>query len=144
MRIVFARPPNWAEIIAVFPQTRVRKAVFAYGDTIYNPAALTIPPHLVRHEKEHQRQQNGDPAAWWKRYLADVEFRLQQETEAYGAQYAFICRQTKSQKDRFRAAHSLAEQLGGDLYGNIVTPNKALGMIMKAAKLCRANGDYDG
>ena len=65
-------------------------AIFTYGDTIHNPFNVALDAELIRHEETHMEQQEGHPdvaKVWWDRYIQDPQFRLDQEAEAYGAQY---------------------------------------------------------
>jgi hypothetical protein len=102
-RVVNVRPPNYARIVETFGPLPP-SVVFAYGDTIYAPGASgPLPPDLVVHEETHFRQQAevGGPATWWERYLADPEFRLLQEVEAYRAQIA--CHPDRPSRRRCKA-----------------------------------------
>lgn len=89
MQIVKAYPPNYSTILQYL--TPPKDAVFAYGDTIYNPTGKDISPDVIIHEECHQRQMQGwQPDAWWFSYLMDKSFRLKVEVEAYATQYHFV------------------------------------------------------
>lgn len=99
---------------------------WTYGDTIYNPGGDTIPDHIVAHEEQHMHQQEayeGGKDAWWKEYLENPRFRLEQEAEAYGAQYRFYCERIKDRNKRALFVNQLATSLSGPLYQ--VAVNKA-------------------
>ena len=61
VRIVCAHPPMIEEIRARFKFPAGGAVIFAWGDTIYNPQGVDIPPQLIAHEDVHGRRQNGDP-----------------------------------------------------------------------------------
>jgi hypothetical protein len=84
MKIEIADPPNIGEIAAAFPK-RGRGVIYAYGDTIYNPSGAFINPVLVAHENAHGTRQS-DPEAWWRLYIADPEFRYQEELYGHAAE----------------------------------------------------------
>lgn len=130
MRISFEKPPIWEEVAKAFkfePGT-----VFTYGDTIYCPDRVAIPDHLMVHEEVHAQQQGYDvhlAAIWWKRYITDVKFRVEQEVEAYIAQYKFICSKIKDKNARFKNLHALAAMLCGPMYGNALSYTDAMRRI---------------
>jgi len=82
-------PPNYQFITDYLPLTG-HKPVFCYGGTIFNPHNIDIPEDLEWHEMVHSRQQGTKPDVWWIRYCTDVEFRLEQELEAYARQWLFV------------------------------------------------------
>ena len=59
MRIIYDRPPLFEEINARFKLPS--GVIFAWGDIIYNPTRVHIPPSLMAHEAVHGRRQAGDP-----------------------------------------------------------------------------------
>jgi hypothetical protein len=87
--IIIERPPNFAEIVKVFPDADKHGVIFAYGDNIFNPSAITIPAALLAHEGIHLiRQRDGETAeGWWAKYLTDDEFRYREELEAHVGEY---------------------------------------------------------
>lgn len=123
MKIVNAYPPNYdAILLHVSPD---KTTTFCYGDTIYNPHNVPITPDLEVHEEVHQKQQGKNPEIWWYRYLKDSDFRLSQELEAYGEQYAFVKRHVKEPKllDWFKEQAAFA--LSGSVYGNLLSYGQA-------------------
>lgn len=115
MEIVADYPPNYKDIIAVFPFVKEHKGViFTYGDTCYVPSGATLPDHLITHEETHTKQQGDNPAEWWTRYLSDKDFRLAQEVEAYGNQYRFFSKTNGNSHKKdflFRIASDLASPI---------------------------------
>ncbi len=130
MKIVNERPPIWNEVvemIGAIPQ----HAVFAWGDTIYNPEGMILPDFIIAHEEVHSKQQEkyGGPEAWWSRYLDDVYFRVSQEVEAYRRQYDVMCETHRDRNVQYKILRDVARSLSGPLYGNSITHSKAMEMI---------------
>lgn len=127
MKIVYEQPPIRDELGKVFrlPDT----AIFTFGDTIYNPGRNPIDPFLMAHEEAHSRQQKDDPSGWWQRYLADIPFRVSQETEAYRVQYRAAKKVIKDKNQLFNFAKRLAEDLSGEQYGSVISFSSALRQI---------------
>jgi hypothetical protein len=86
MNVVIGFPPNYREIVKVFPMVRGLNMLFAYGNTIYTPHKIVMTKPLMDHEKAHGKRQS-DPAKWWDLYLDDRTFRLQEEIIAHRAEY---------------------------------------------------------
>lgn len=126
-------PPNYSLILSFFPQCEERKAIFAYGDTIYNPFNVSISPDLEVHESVHAKQQGSNPEVWWIRYCSEPEFRLQQEIEAYGTQYSFVKRNTPNKYSDW-LKEKLAEALSGPLYGSLLSKSSAESKIKRFAR----------
>jgi hypothetical protein len=127
-KIVKAFPPNYEEIRARFNPPA--GTVFAYGDTIYAPYLRNpLPQHLIVHESTHFAQQRaaGSPEAWWRRYIDDPQFRLEQELEAYRAQYAAVAALSRPER-RELLAH-ICRSLASRMYGGIVTKEQARALV---------------
>jgi len=128
MKIITTFPPNIEEIREKFGELP-HTAVFTYGDTIYNPSSGFIDTYLLTHEETHQVQQGDNPREWWRKYLADNKFRLDQEVSAYKNQYHHFCR---NKKDPFKADKFLeiiSSHLASSMYGNIITQDEAKNLI---------------
>lgn len=128
MRILHTKPPCYEQAAALFKLKETDPVFFTYGDAIYNPAGVILTPDLLVHEETHGDQQEHHPDVaniWWQRYLHDPEFRVEQEAEAYGAQYRWICRQKKDRNARARCLHIFATALAGSLYGKVIAYNDA-------------------
>lgn len=137
MKIVNEKPPIWVNVCAAFNINPVR-VLFTYGDTIYNPDGVDIPDHIIVHEEVHEKQQAKEgmtPELWWGKFLRDTEFRLDQESEAYGVQYAFFCKHRKDRNERNRFLRGLAGSLSGPLYGNSIGLIEAMQLIRKRANV---------
>ena len=131
MKIIEDFPPNYAEITKTF-DIDGKSIVFTYGDTIYNPRKAKIQPHLERHESIHweQQQKYGGPEKWWERYLIDNKFRLEQEIEAYAAQYKFVQEEMavpRQAKRRFLL--QICKDVSGPIYGHCISFERAKQLI---------------
>lgn len=137
MKIINERPPIWDAVCATF-NIQPKNVLFTYGDIIYNPDAVEIPDHIIVHEEVHEVQQttNGmTPALWWGKFLRDVEFRIDQESEAYAKQYAFFCKHKKDRNERSKFLMALAGMLSGPLYGQSIGRVEAMQLIKKRANV---------
>ena len=128
MKILFAYPPNIKEIEEKFDLSG-KKPVFAYGKVLFNPHRSLVDEYLLCHELTHATQQGNDPKSWWDRYLSDSSFRLEQEVEAYHAQYSMAARVSKDRNKTAKYLHRLAIELSGALYGNIIGFTRAYNLI---------------
>jgi hypothetical protein len=133
MNIIRDFPPNYSEIIKVFPIVpTIKTIVFTYGDAVYKPYKKgTLTDHVKVHEKTHEKQQGNDPAGWWNKYLSDPKFRLDQEVEAYRNQYRFFVNKNYNFKERAKLLDGIAGDLASDMYGGIISKNEAIELIRK-------------
>lgn len=132
MKIVSAYPPNYEEIAATFKIKGRAGIIFTYGDTIYNPSHVDVPPDLVAHESVHMNQQTlygMTPEKWWEQYLTDSDFRYKQELEAYRAQYQFAKAHYGRTQRRAVLAH-ISKALAGPMYGNLISTRQAESAIV--------------
>lgn len=128
MEIKKEYPPNINEITKHFPLTI--DVVFTYGDIIYSPASLDIPKHLFIHEQTHSKQQLVMGVdKWWSKYFEDSDFRLNQEVEAYAAQYKQFCKDKKNIERQYLFLDLISRDLSSNLYGNLVDYNTAKNLI---------------
>ena len=129
MNIINGYPPNIETLRKHFDiQPTV---IFTYGNDLYNPAGKDIPAHLMVHESVHAEQHRTYPSgasAWWGRYIADKKFRLEQEVEAYRAQYKFLIEHC-NRDFRRRVVPQIIRDLSSGIYGNIVTAGEAEALI---------------
>lgn len=132
MRITNERPPEW--ILEAVKKWGVDfdkgNIAFAYGDAVHIGRG-SIPPDLAAHEAVHLRQQAGNPDAWWKRYLSDDQFRIDQELEAYRVQYQWVLQNVKNTNKRFEMLRHYANDLSGGMYGKTMPLIVALQEIRK-------------
>jgi len=127
MKVRVATPPNYDAILRTFPVLG-KSVLFAYGDTVFNPAGVDIPPELMVHEEVHSKQQADNPETWWTLYLADPEFRLDEEVEAHVAELNHI-NKIYNRHQRRKALTVLAERLASPLYGSLITTKKAKAIL---------------
>lgn len=134
MKLKRELPPNYEEIVKTLSPSD--KAVFTYGDTLYIPQDIDmsrVEDHLLVHEEVHGKQQQ-DPVAWWNRYLADADFRMDQELEAYATQYAFVCKKNIMAKQKKSFLERIAADLASPMYGSVLTQPEAESKIRNRAK----------
>lgn len=128
MKVLNEKPPIYDEAKAAFDFDE-KTTIFTYGDTIYNPAGIVVSLDLITHERIHELQQtdmhthgkllkNG-PKKWWKKYIADSDFRFHQELEAYAAQYEYYKRNIKDRNRLNAYLVQMARELEGPMYGNM-------------------------
>jgi hypothetical protein len=128
MKIVKGLPPNYDEIIKVFPAVSdMSGIIYAWHDTIYNPDGGKVGDDLIAHETVHARQQAGDPSGWWRLYLENPLFRLQQEIEAHQAEYDY--HRGSNRHVRRKMLRSIAKRLSSPMYGDMVTYERARDLI---------------
>lgn len=129
------KPPIWDMLIKAIPSLHWDQGVIVtYGDTAYSKDELSN--DLKVHESVHVRQQALiGKDEWWKQWLADTNFRLHQELEAYQEQFDYLKKEYAAlprNERRFklnRMAEWIAGVLSSDMYGRMITYNKALELI---------------
>ena len=122
--------PNLLELKHRFGVTE-KETIIAYGDKIYCPNA-GMSKDLLVHEMMHCERQNfsADSAKrWWKMYLEDESFRLQEEIIAYQNQYAYCCAIYKDRNKRVKILSALASELSSSRYGKIIIHSEAMHKI---------------
>ncbi len=133
MRIVFERPPNFEEIDAKF-RIAGKPIIFAYGDVIYNPMRVTIPPHLIVHEGMHgYRQKEFGVENWWRSYIDSDWFRREEEILAHQAEYRALVRGSRNRADRRACLKQTAKRLASPLYGRMIGFARARAVLVEAA-----------
>lgn len=124
MNIVSGTPPNYADIINVFPDAVRSGVIFTYGDTVYVKGKPELPEQLKVHEGVHVQQQKAvGVQPWWDRYLVDRAFRFEQELVAHRAEY----RRLRSIDPNLGRRHLdfIAKRLSSPLYGGVCTFREA-------------------
>lgn len=132
-KIIKAYPPNFNALSKVFPIKGQQGILYSWGDRIYNPSGLEIPPHLLVHEGVHGERQRSimsiDPVVstemWWDHYIDDVVFRIIEEKYAHQAEWKAY---NGSAPDLY--LEGMVRRLSGPLYGNMVSSNQARDMIL--------------
>jgi hypothetical protein len=120
MRIVRGHPPLFDEIDMVFGVAG-KPVIFAYGDTIFNPMGVEVTHALHAHETVHSVRQGNNPAAWWRRYLDDPNFRLVEELLAHREEYDALCSKASHRNERRFHLKQVAQKLCAPLYGNLIS-----------------------
>lgn len=125
-------PPNYDKIEAVFPSCKGR-AIFAYGETIFNPFNLKLTPDLVEHEEVHSLRQGDNPEGWWEKYLTDRDFRLEEELVAYAVQINWMAQFiTPIELRRYKTA--IAITVASSLYKLDITPTQARNQLRRRTR----------
>ena len=107
-----------------------KNTVFTYGNTIHTKNDLSN--DLLAHELVHVRQQTKmDKDEWWMRYFADPQFRLEQEVEAYRAQYKWFVNNLTDREGIAKMLVWLASLLSGEMYGKIISRGEAIKLLSK-------------
>lgn len=124
MKIVNSIPPLFEEIDAAF-NIRSKPVIFAWGDKIYAPHQQgELPKALLAHEAVHGQRQiaySGGVEAWWRRYIAEPRFRLDEEIPAHKAELAHLLTKAKGPSMRAHVLSVTARRLAAPLYGNLIT-----------------------
>lgn len=92
MKISSEKPPVYDRLAAAFPIDWDKGVIITYGDTVYCKTGK-LPLDQQVHEQKHIDQQAAYPEgidAYVDQYIADSEFRLAAEVEAYKAQLKCI------------------------------------------------------
>ena len=150
MEIKNEYPPNIEEIDKALASKSKRGVLYAWSPDIFNPDGVDIPVWLIEHEKIHFVQQKGDPETWWKLYLAEPQFRFEQELEAHKKEYQVFCetswqndpllakqiskhdfpRFARTRAERRMYLKSICKRLSGPLYGNLTNEKKVKDLIV--------------
>lgn len=129
MKIVIAKPPMFEEIDAKF-KIADKDVIFAWGDRIFNPKNLTLPPAIIAHECVHGERQGRDVEFWWRRYIEDEKFRLDEEVLAHRAEYLSLVNQFGGDRNtRRRALAHVGLKLCHPIYGRMVSLSEAKKLI---------------
>jgi hypothetical protein len=132
MKISNEKPPIYDRLVEAFGIDWNDGIVITYGDTLHTKEGNNIPRDLVVHERTHTRQQKAFGIEdWWKYYIANPDFRMKQEAEAYRNQWQFISQNTKDRNEAFRRKMKIVQDFSSPIYGNIITHNEALKLISK-------------
>lgn len=118
MAIKKAYPPNYAEILKAIPNAQRAGVIFAYHPDIYVPSGNQLSNSLLQHETVHlMRQEIVGVEKWWEQYLADPEFRYQEELLAHATEYDVLLGGSSNRNSRRAALKRVASRLAGSLYG---------------------------
>lgn len=101
--------------------------VIAYGTEIYSKAQ--IPPWILAHETVHcQRQMDMGLTEWWKAYIDNPDFRLNEEILAFQAEVKSYKKYMNPVTDFYTKQR--AKLLSSKLYGELITYEEALEYLL--------------
>jgi hypothetical protein len=124
-KIIKAFPPNWPALAKVFPIKGRPQIVYAWGDLIFNPSGVALPPWVLAHEGVHgERQKVMGISGWWDTYCMDPDFRLNEEILAHRVEWG-----TYAGPKREHYLKVMAKRLSSPLYGSLVTEAEAVDLI---------------
>jgi hypothetical protein len=83
----------------------------------------------------HIKQQGDNPKEWWDKYLTDKKFRLEQEVEAYGIQFASLKSVVRDDISK-QFLTRFAVVLSSPMYGSMLSLQEAESKIRNYAKNC--------
>lgn len=125
MRIVYERPPCFDAVNAKF-RVAGQPVIFSWGDVIYNPRRVPIPPALMAHEEVHGRRQLAwGVEQWWEDYISSAAFRLDEEVRAHRVEYRTLISLCDNRQARRRYLKQTAKRLAAPLYGRMISVAKA-------------------
>lgn len=126
MKISNTIPPIYETLHKQFGVEWDKGLVITYFPNIHVKSGH-LPPDLEAHESTHLYQQEHYKTGvegWWKQYIEDPRFRLQEETAAYMIQIEFIRKNLIGRTNR-RAHFKHILNSFVKMYGGIVTKEKA-------------------
>ncbi len=133
IKVSTEKPPVWDDLVKNFGVewgTPIKSVIVAYGDTLHCSEEPT--DDVVQHELIHLEQQGYTQEGakkWYIRYIADPEFRLDQELQAYRAQFQFVKSYSKDRNALNRYLNRLATDLASPMYGHLIAQWKARKLI---------------
>lgn len=132
-QIIKSLPPNFSDIVKVFPMARGVNVIFAHYPNIYT-RGHGLTPELVAHESVHlERQKEMGVKDWWAKYLSDPQFRYDEELLAHVAEYKHLCTMLSVAAKREKALKHVTNKLASGLYNHMVTPKMAREAIIAGA-----------
>lgn len=128
VKVSTQKPPQWI-LDAVKEQFGVvweSNVIFTYGDIISTYKG-EMTEDLLTHEGHHTVQQEnfGGPDKWWREYLANPQFRFNQELECYQRQYKWLKENEPNGMVRAKMLGHYATSLSGEMYGKLCTYDEA-------------------
>lgn len=136
LEIVIGPPPRdiYEACDAKFKVRGRRFIIFTVGDKLYNPDNAVIEPWLWAHEEVHsKRQLASNVDDWWRAYLANKQFRFEEELVAHQEEWRVAKEVMSSRQQRRKQLGVITDRLSGGLYGHLVTREEAKRLIAGAA-----------
>lgn len=114
------------EIAAAF-DVRGKPVLFAWGSYLYAPLSASVSVPLLKHEEAHGLRQRQFPSIedWWRRYILDAEFRLEEEKIGHRAEYEALLSRTSGRAERRKMVSFVAGKLASPLYRYSFTKDEA-------------------
>lgn len=140
--VIKARPPEWVWARAnELWEIDEAQVCFAHGGAAYCPSSDYLSDDLMVHEGVHLERQEALGAYganhWWRQYLVDPRFRLDEEVLAYGRQHAYLCQVERDGPTRYEFLCHLAGQLSSPMYGLGIDQEKARHQILTESRSYR-------
>lgn len=128
VKVLHDKPTIYDELHRRFGVEWDDKVIITFYPYVYCKVNLT--PEKIIHESVHLKQQALIGVdIWWKNFLLDPVFRLQEELAAHRAEAQFIIKYIKNKNDQFQYLHRIAMNLSSSMYGKLITYQKALKLI---------------
>ena len=122
-------PPIYSQLNERFGADWNKGIIIAYDGKIYSKEVPEAQKWI--HEEVHlDRQKEMGNEAWWRLYMESDEFRLEEELLAYMAEVSFIKKNIKNREARFHIIREVARSFSSSLYGNIISPEQALKILL--------------
>ena len=128
---IYDFPPNYDALLKAFPAIKGKNVLFSYGNKLYNPGSIMVPEFLIVHEQTHGTRQVKDVEGWWEQYIADPEFRLEEELMAHYMEQRFRLGLALNRRERRAILKQTAERLASPIYGPVVGKKKALELLRR-------------
>jgi len=128
-------PPIIDELEKVFGPLKGREILYSWGTTIYNPMAVPVHGQFFAHEGTHGMRQLAPGMSietWWKLYMEERDFRLNEEMLAHIAEYQAFCILHKDRNLRAVYLDKVARKFVSPLYKFDVTYKDAKEFLRRA------------
>lgn len=130
--LINQKPPIFDQAAKIFGVTEKDVIFYSWGDKIYSPSGRMPSDDILIHEGTHAEQQrhgSEGAAEWWRHYMADAEWRIGQEAEAFGEQLKWLRRRYRDRNAVARIVHQMASSLSGRMYGSAISHAAAAVLI---------------
>lgn len=120
-------------VVPKFPSIPLDRVGVCWGDYVYSRDTMAFShPQKLAHEAIHAEQQNHNRALgliWWWKYATDAQFRLQEELEAYRAEWRWILENMPDPHINFKFLDGMAKELASPHYGGLLSVHTAKAYI---------------
>jgi len=127
LKIINGFPPNYRALNARF-NIRGKPVFITYGEMVYvTKPGVKLQPQDLAHEAVHSARQCAMGVNdWWALYLKDSQFRLDEEVLGHRAEVRALKDKQLATPEHIKL---IAQRLSSDLYGSMVTFERALKLI---------------